>query len=154
MTTLEKNFVCTFVWRSIKNIFHVDPDNGWHTVHSALPQTNGGDTPRRPGQRVVTICTDPDNGCWHSALPSTTGTLTQRRPGQRGQHKKLITSSLYEKYILKTWTQPTISIIDVRLGQKRGVKSRANVPLRFGFSEEKTLIFNRPFICSVNLGKV
>ena len=50
---------------------------------SASPRTTGGDTPRRPGQRVVTLRAAPDNGWRHSASPRTTGVYTRRRPGQR-----------------------------------------------------------------------
>jgi len=50
---------------------------------SASPRTTGGDTPRRPGQRVVTLRAAPDNGWRHSASPRTTGVYTWRRPGQR-----------------------------------------------------------------------
>ena len=50
---------------------------------SASPRTTGGDTPRRPGQRVVTLCVAPDNWCLHSAAPRITGVNTPRRPGQR-----------------------------------------------------------------------
>ena len=50
---------------------------------SASPRTTGGDTPRRPGQRVVTLHAAPDNGWRHSALPGTTGVYTRRCPGQR-----------------------------------------------------------------------
>jgi len=41
--------------------------------NSVLPQTMGGDTPRHPGQRVVTLPAATDNKWWLSALPRTTG---------------------------------------------------------------------------------
>jgi len=53
----------------------------------------GGETLSCPRQQVVTLCATRDNG-----------TLTLRQPGQRGEHKKFITSSLYEKYFEKVDT--------------------------------------------------
>jgi len=47
---------------------------------SASPRTTGGDTPRRPGQRVATLGVAPDNGCLHSASPRTTGGLHSASP--------------------------------------------------------------------------
>ena len=40
---------------------------------SASPWTTDGDTLRRPGQRVLTLCIALDNGCWHFPSPRTSG---------------------------------------------------------------------------------
>jgi len=66
--------------RADQSNFRVAPDNGWR--HSASPRTTGGDTPRRPGQRVATLRVAPDNGCTRRR-PGQRVVFTRRRPGQR-----------------------------------------------------------------------
>ena len=80
------NFIENFEFygslRADQSNFRVAPDNGWR--HSASPRTTGGDTPRRPGQRVATLGVAPDNGCLHLASPRTTGGLHSASPRTTG----------------------------------------------------------------------
>jgi len=99
------------VW--FKNVFCVNLDNGWQTQR-ATPDNGGGK-----------LRATPDIGWQCSPLPRTACTLTLRRP----RRSKSIKSSLpppFMKFVFKK--EDTISIPDVRLWQKRGVKSHACVP--------------------------